>query len=126
MNSGASRSINELLAEARRLVGPRPVLADMAEAQARTWKEQLASHPPTSVRDREQYRTKAASIRQLARSQLDNVSEVGTMIAELITRLDELSSSEQAAVLRDQIGPAFGNEAKTVGAAASVLEKSAS
>lgn len=73
-----------------------------------------------------QYRTKAASIRQLARSQLDNVSEVGTMIAELITRLDELSSSEQAAVLRDQIGPAFGNEAKTVGAAASVLEKSAS
>jgi hypothetical protein len=121
MNSGASRSINELLAEARRLVGPRPVLADMAEAQARTWKEQLASHPPTSVRDREQYRIKAASIRQLARSQLDNVSEVGTMIAELITRLDELSSSEQAAVLRDQIGPAFGNEAKTVGAVASVL-----
>ena len=83
---------------------------------------QLTSHPPTTEAEREHYRTKAAEFRQLARAQLSNVSELGTMIGELINRLGELTGSEQAAVLREQLGPVLANEAKTVHAVASVLE----
>jgi hypothetical protein len=122
MSSGPTRSINELLAEARQLVGTRPALTDTVEKQALAWKEQLASHPPTNDREREHYRNKAAEFRHLARAQLDSVSQVGTMIGELTSRLGELSGPEQAAVLRDQLGPVLGNEAKTVNAVASVLE----
>jgi hypothetical protein len=122
MSSGSSRCINELLDEARRLVGARPALADTVETQARTWKAQLASRPPTNEHERQHYRAKAAEFRQLADAQLENVSEAGRMIGELIAHLGELSSPERAAVLRDQVGPVLGNEAKTVAAVASVLE----
>ena len=122
MSSGTSRSINELLAEARQLVETRPALAGTVEKQVLTWKQQLASRPPATEAERDHYRTKAAEFRQLAQAQLSNVSEVGTMVGELINRLRELSGSEQAAVLREQLGPVLANEAKTVQAVASVLE----
>ena len=122
LSRGPTRSINELLAEARQLVGTRPALADTVEKQALAWKEQLASRPPTNDRDSEHYRNKAAEFRHVARAQLAHVSQVGMMIGELISRLGELSRPERAAVLRDQLGPVLGDEAKTVNAVASVLE----
>jgi hypothetical protein len=122
MSGEPTPSINELLAEARQLVRTRPALANTVEKQALAWKAQLAEHPPNNDHEREHYRQKAAEFRQLARAQLENVSQVGTIIGQLISRLDELSGSEQAAVLRDQLGPVLANEAKTANAIASVLE----
>lgn len=125
MESGAvteGPSLNELLADARELVNVRPQLVRMVEGQARVWKEQLNSRPPTNEQEREHYRGKAAEFRALICAQLDIMVKASLFVGELIPRLDELSAPEQAAVLREQLDPILANEAATAGALASALD----
>jgi hypothetical protein len=94
-------------------------LAKEADQLAQTWLDRVASQPPQTEQERQQFRQKAAEFRQLAESQRTNLADACRKAADVVAILQQ--TPEPSTVLRG-VGAVLDGEAATARTLALVLE----